>query len=178
MVLFISNLFLLKISFLFISITKGKYMDLINYESIIRLLIKGGGDKNLFGNEYPYEPSEVILNDVSKGTSCLKSCNMDYDEINNVTLKFNNNIDTCKKMFSGLKYIKEVDLSEFDASKVTDMSDMFSHSNNIEIIKFGRINTSSVKDMQYMFYGCNNLLSIDITNFDTSQVTHMGWMFF
>ena len=103
---------------------------------------------------------------------------MDYDEINNVTLKFNNNIDTCKKMFSGLDYIKEVDLSEFDASKVTDMSDMFSHSNNIEIIKFGRINTSSVKDMQYMFYGCNNLLSIDITNFDTSQVTHMGWMFF
>ena len=85
MVLFISNLFLLKISFLFISITKGKYMDLINYESIIRLLIKGGGDKNFFGNEYPYEPSEVILNDVSKGTSCLKSCNMEYDEINNVT---------------------------------------------------------------------------------------------
>ena len=42
MVLFISNLFLLKISFLFISITKGKYMDLINYESIIRLVIKGG----------------------------------------------------------------------------------------------------------------------------------------
>ena len=118
MVLFISNLFLLKLSFLFISIAKGKYMLLINYESIIRLLIKGGGDKNLFGNEYPYEPSEVILNDVSKGTSCLKSCHMDYDEINNnVTLKFNNNIDTCTKMFSGLNYIKEVDLSEFDRLK-------------------------------------------------------------
>ena len=80
-------------------------------------------------------------------------------------------------MFYGITTIKQIDLSVFDASKVTKMNSMFRECSNLERINFGNINTSSVEDMSDLFHDCSHLIEIDLTNFDTSSVTKMNYMF-
>ena len=53
-----------------------------------------------------------------------KICNLDKN-YNNITLIFDYQIETCNSMFDGLRNITEIDLSNFDASKVTDFHWMF-----------------------------------------------------
>ena len=48
----------------------------------------------------------------------LKTCNLVGDK-NNITLIFDTQIESCYEMFDGLTNIIEIDLSNFDASKVT-----------------------------------------------------------
>ena len=55
------------------------------------------------------------------------------------------------RMFSACSRLTSLDVSKFDTSKVTDMSDMF--------------------------YECSSLTSLDVSKFDTLQVTNMSWMF-
>ena len=80
-------------------------------------------------------------------------------------------------MFQGLSNLVEIDLSNFDASKVTAMNNMLSSCINLEKINFGKINTSSVQRMDYLFSNSAKLSSIDVSNFDTSSVTKMERMF-
>ena len=148
--------YILKIFFLFsfISTTNEKIKILNNYDSIIQLIISGKDEQKFLSEDFRYEPSEVIINGISKGESCKKSCYFDND-INNITLIFNNNIDNCYCMFHNLSNIIEIDLSKFDASKVTNMEAMFRDCINLEKIKFGNINTSSLNNMFAMFSNCN-----------------------
>ena len=64
------------------------------------------------------------------------------NELNNVTIKFETQIETCYKMFYQLDNILEIDLSKLDTSKVSNMRNMFSGCLNLERIIFGNINTS------------------------------------
>ena len=137
--------FLLKI-LLFDLISIKNARNLKNYISEIHLVIKGKGTKNILSNEFKTNPSEVIVNGISKGNTCQKTCYFDED-INNVTIKFEEQIKSCKKMFYNLQNIIEIDLSNFDASKVNDMGEMFNLCKNLEKINFGNINTSSVENM-------------------------------
>ena len=75
------------------------------------------------------------------------------------------------------KNILELDLSNFDTSKVTDMSLMFSGMRNLTTINLSSFDTSQVTDMRHMFDNMSNLTSLDLSNFDTSQVTDMRYMF-
>lgn len=47
------------------------------------------------------------------------------NEINNITLIWKYQITNCNVMFKDLNNIIYIDLSEFDASSVTDMTEMF-----------------------------------------------------
>ena len=69
-----------------------------------------------------------------------------------------------------------IDLSNFDTSKVTDMSWMFFYSKSTEIKGLDNFDTSKITDMSYMFYN-NNANSLDLVNFNTSKVTNMCAMF-
>jgi len=80
-------------------------------------------------------------------------------------------------MFNGLNNIKEIDLSLFDFSLVTNMSYMFNDCYNLEKINIGKINTSSVMDMRYLFMNCKKLTSIDLSYFDTHSVINMTSIF-
>ena len=51
-------------------------------------------------------------------------------------------------MFEGVTTMKEIDLSNFDTSKVTTMASMFNQCVDLEKITFGNIVTSSVKNME------------------------------
>ena len=146
-----------------------------NYYSEIYLIVQGRGSQELLYKNYVVEPSEVIINGV-KNNSCKKTCYLTEDK-NNITLRFNNQIKTCYYMFYSLKNITEVDLSNFDASKVLNFTYMFGNCSNLEKIIFGKINTSSVEKMSSMFNSCTKLTSLDLSSFDTSKVTTMYAIF-
>ena len=144
--------------------------------SEINLVIKGSGKQSLIYSNFNVVLSQVLVNGKER-TDCKKICYLEQ-EINNVTLIFDTEIDSCYEMFYSLMNIIEIDLSKFDASHITDMSYMFNSSSNLEKINFGNINTSSLKSMKCLFQYCYKLTSIDLSHFDTSHVTDMRWMFF
>ena len=145
---------------------------IINSE--IHLVVRGIGTYNFLSNSYEYVPSEVLINGAP--SSCKKRCKFDY-QTNNVTLKFDIDIKTCENMFANLDKIIEINLSKFDASKVTNMKSMFYKCYNLEKIEFGKIDTSKVENMESLFEYCKKLSSIDLSNFDTSSVITMSSMF-
>ena len=63
-------------------------------------------------------------------------------------------------MFERVTSIIEVDLSNFDASKVKSMAYMFFICSNLEKINLGNIDTSSVENMRTLFSCCYSLSSI------------------
>ena len=146
------------------------------YLSEIKLVIKGTGNSYFLNNTFYSTPSEVIINGETIDTPENNMYNFE-EEINYVTIKFNNQIESCENMFSGLANIIEIDLSNFDTSRVTNMYSMFLECSNLERINFGNINTSSVKNMDWLFLFCTKLTSINLSNFDTSSVTSMWGMF-
>ena len=82
--------------------------------------------------------------------------------------------EDCSGMFYEF-WAGEIDLSNADTSKVTDMRCMFMycHANSLVLSAF---NTSNVTDMSNMFCGCR-ASSLNLSSFDTSNVTDMSYMF-
>ena len=91
--------------------------------SEIYLVVEGKGTPQLFNDAFNYEPAEFVVNGIFK-PSCKKTCYFN-NEKNNVIIKFDIQIESCKSMFEGLSYITELDLSKFDSSKVIYMNYMF-----------------------------------------------------
>ena len=146
------------------------------FESEIKLLITGNNaNNNLLSSTFEANPSQVLVNGVVE-TSCSKTCYLKKG-VNNVTIKFEEQLESCKNLFNGLTNIKEIDLSKFDASKVKDMSYMFAGCSNLEKIYFGNIKTNLVENMESLFKNCTKLTSIDLSNFETVSVTNMANMF-
>ena len=80
-------------------------------------------------------------------------------------------------VIEGLGDIKDLDLSNFDTSKVTDMSKMFSSMENLTSLNLSNFDTSKVTDMSKMFSDMIYLTSLNLSNFNTSKVTDMREMF-
>ena len=73
--------------------------------------------------------------------------------------------------------LTSIDVSNWNTSNVTTMNAMFSSCPNLETIDVSNWNTGKVTDMNYMFNGCSNLTSIDVSNWNTSKTTTMSYMF-
>ena len=160
--------------FYLILILLFSFLKLIN-NSEINLIIQGEGELNILNNEFYLEPSDVIVNGESR-PYCKKKCQFSSD-LNNLTIKFNTQIESCENMFYRINNIIEIDLSKFDASNVNNMNGMFAKCTNLIKITFGNINTSLVQSMEKLFYYCQKLITIDRLNFDTLSVTTMKQMF-
>jgi surface protein len=80
-------------------------------------------------------------------------------------------------MFYGCNSLTSLNLSGFDTSNVTDMSDMFSYCKTLISLNLSNWNTNKVTDMSDMFCYCNKLTPLDLSGFDTSNVTSMSSMF-
>jgi len=112
-----------------------------------------------------------------------KTCPLWYDE-ESKTLFYYLEKDFVLKMpefsgsfFANLPNIKEIVLSDFDTSNVTDMGYMFSCCYALKSLDLSKFDTSKVTGMINMFYGCYALKSLDLSKFDTSNVTDMNSMF-
>ena len=170
--------YLLKLFFFFsyFSISKGHFRIIFSKYSEVNLVIKGTGFQNILGDGFNKYPTDVLVNGISQKDTCQKTCELSND-YNNITIIFNEDIDSCEFMFKNCKNTIEIDLSKFDFSKVKTMNSMFDGCTSLDKINFGNINTSSVKNMDCLFQDCRNLNSIDVSKFDTSNVESMRRMF-
>ena len=129
---------------------------------------------------YYTEPEKVYLN-----TDSSKMFYSKYDEqkIKNILELDLSNFDTSKvtnmfSMFGGMSSLTTLNLSNFDTSKVMRMDYMFQGMFNLTNLNLSSFNTSQVTNMRAMFSNIFNLTSLDLSNFDTSQVTDMYCMFY
>jgi surface protein len=81
------------------------------------------------------------------------------------------------EMFQYCRLLTSLDLSNFNTSNVTNMSEMFQYCRLLTSLNISNFNTSKVTDMSEMFSGCHQLTSLDLSNFNTSNVTNMEGMF-
>ena len=72
--------------------------------------------------------------------------------------------------------ISEIDLTGFNTSNVTDMSDMF-YNTSVKALDLSSFDTSKVTDMSGMFACMYSIKDLDVSSFDTSNVTDMSCMF-
>ncbi|MDY5309933.1 MAG: bacterial Ig-like domain-containing protein [Enterococcus hirae] len=79
--------------------------------------------------------------------------------------------------FDQTENLIHLDLSSFDTSNVVDMSGMFSRCTKVQSIDLSSFDTSNVVNMNRMFFACNELITLDIAHFDTSNVVYMSRLF-
>ena len=172
-------LLLISICFIFLPIYKSKIISfkILNLMSQIKLRIDGMGEEYILSTEYKGVMPDVILINGEEKTDISKKYNL-ANEINNITMKWSEPINDSSQMFFQLLNIKEIDLTDFDASLITNMECQFWSCFSLTSIKFKNFNTSSVKNMDSLFYNCKKLISLDLSSFDTSKVTYMDYMFY
>ena len=98
-------------------------------------------------------------------------------EIENLNYLYTNECINMNAMFYGCKTLKELDISNFNTSKVTNIGYMFAVCSSLINIDLNNFDTSNVKIMNGVFEGCTNLKTLNIINFNTSNVCNMSWMF-
>jgi surface protein len=79
-------------------------------------------------------------------------------------------------MFYNLDLVS-LDLSNFNTSNVTSMSNMFTYNSKLKSINLSNFNTSNVTDTEYLFNSCERLTSLDLSNFDLGKVKNIKRMF-
>ena len=128
---------------------------------------------------YYTETEKVYLNTNSSEMFYSK-----YNEqkIKNILELDLSNFDTSKvtnmrHMFHGMSNLTSLNLFNFDTSKVTNMSYMFCFMSSLTSLNLSSFNTSKVTDMSDMFCFMSSLTSLDLSNFDTFKVTNMSEMF-
>ena len=146
-------------------------------ESKITLKVKGKGEKAIFNNNFG-QFNYLIKVQINEKIKSEKTYKYTFDqEDNTVELFWDENIDNTKNMFKECPSITEINLSNFDSSKVKSMDNMFEGCSSLTSIALSNINTQSVKRMTFMFSRCTSLTSLDLSHFDTSSVTTMDSMF-
>ena len=85
-------------------------------------------------------------------------------------------------IFSGCSSLSKIpDISKWNTSQVTDMSNMFFECFSLISLsdKISNWNTSKVVNMSYMFYNCSSLTKLpNISKWNISKVKFMKDMFF
>jgi len=87
-------------------------------------------------------------------------------------------VTNLSSMFGYCLNLTSLDLSSFDTPKVTNLSSMFQQCLNLTSLDLSSFDTSKVTDMSDMFFGCSGLKSLDLSSFDTSNVKSLEWMFY
>ena len=128
---------------------------------------------------YYAETEKVYLNAYSGQMFYSKPDEQKIKNILDINLA---NFDTSKVtnmegMFAGMSNLSTLNLSNFDTSQVTSMEGMFGNIPSLINLNLSNFNTSKVTNMDSMFVGMHNLTTLDLSNFDTSQVTNMYYMF-
>ena len=88
------------------------------------------------------------------------------------------NVTNMSNTFSHCELLTSVDVSKWNTSKVTNMASMFSSCGTLRSIDVNKWNTSKVTNMASMFSSCGTLRSIDVSKWNTSNVTDISGMFF
>ena len=89
--------------------------------------------------------------------------------------------EDCSEFFkysSGGGHILNLNFDEFEASRVTDTSEMFSGCSSLESILLGsHFASAKITDVSNMFYNCSALTSVDVEDIGTGSLTSVTGMF-
>ena len=148
----------------------------INQTGTHKIFHKGGFSEPELSGTTNILPDEVIINDINKP----EISNIYYfNETNNkIELKWNSFSKTkISALFYECSNITFIDFSNFDPSKITDMTYLFTKCKSLTSINFDNFKTNSVERIYCMFRNCSSLISLNLTSFNTSNVIYMGYMF-
>ena len=108
-----------------------------------------------------------------RATSQLYGCWIDC--VKNIPALYfsGNSAESFFALFDG----EEIDLSNFDISETTSLSNMFSDCNNLKTINLSNFFTEKVTNMSTMFSHCNSLNKIDLSHFDMGKVNRISNIF-
>ncbi len=93
------------------------------------------------------------------------------------SLKLRGSAENIGGIFKNCVNLKSLDLSEFDTSRITNMSELFSGCRSLTDLNLNDFKTGNVTNMEEMFFGCRSLTNLDVSSFDTGNVGNMGGMF-
>ena len=153
------------------------FQGILCSESIITITINESGEQKILSDNFNFLPDQVFINDVSQSSPIKKKYSLSSPE-NTIKMIWNTQLTNCSNMFNGLSKIIKIDLSQFDSSKVLDLSRMFFKCFGITEIDLRNFDTHSVKTMEEMFSHCIALTSLDLSSFNTELVEDMGSMFY
>ena len=100
------------------------------------------------------------------------SCNTDI--ITSINALDTSNVINMSSMFNGCKGTT-LDLTNFNTSKVTDMSYMFTNSTYKNIINIENLNVDNLTSLNGTFSGMKNLESLKIENWNPAKLTTIGY---
>ena len=153
----------------------------LKYSYNITLKIKGIGESNIFCNEEEYNFTgidyleKIYINNIQENP---KKYSYYFNQTENfVELIWNDNLNDFSYMFRKCSNITEINLSNFNTSKIKSMNRMFTSCSSLTSLDLSNIDTSQVENMENMFHGCSSLTPLDLSNFNTSKVVNMDSMF-
>ena len=130
---------------------------------------------NSWGRSQDFSTSENILIPECGATQCYDLSKLDTSEITDMNGLFKYSMFNNIHSTNGIG-LHNGDISNWDVSKVTDMSQMFYAARNFNQA-LNNWDVSNVTDMSFMFFNVNNNFNQDINNWNVSSVTNMSWMF-
>ena len=77
-------------------------------------------------------------------------------------------------MFYNCENLESIDLSSFNTSNVTNMSNMFYDCSKLENLDLSNFDTSNLTGYQYLLTGCYNLKTLDLSSFNLQNGTSMS----
>ena len=160
-----------------INLSKKTKTDGIIYKyTKISLKIKEEGENKILGTSGIISHiNEVIINGNKQNKTADKYY---FNQTNNyVEIIFDDYLQDCGDMFYQCNKITEINLSQFNTSKLTRVSGIFNGCSSLTSIDLSNFDTSHVNDMTEMFYGCSSLTSLNLSNFVTSQINDIYDMF-
>ena len=145
------------------------------------------------GTNVKYTISGKTISFSRSNTAAAAIWDIDCGEVfkDNSSIEIVNVKDTIRvtdgyELFRGFKYVKEMNLSKLDVSKVEDMGSMFEGLWNDETEQYesslirldvSSWNTANVTNMAWMFAGCSSLTTLDVSNWNTANVMTMNGLF-
>lgn len=86
--------------------------------------------------------------------------------------------EDCSWMFAECELLTELDLEDFNTSKVTDMRGMFGSCFKLANLKVSSWDTSNVTNMSTIFYRCDEIKVLNLNTWDTSNVEDLSNAFY
>ena len=141
--------------------------------SLLTLKVSQNGLQKIFNDGTI--PNEIWIDNIQHNLSN----SYDLNQINIVKLIWLDNISNCKGMFKGCNSIAEINFTNFDATKCTNIDSMFKDcSSLISLDLSGFFASNSLTYMPNMFWNCISLISLNLSTFDTSKITNFGHLFY
>ena len=144
----------------------------------ISLLIKGHGKHKILGDNFNtnYLPKYAIIDGEKNYLLNNEIVLKEIASYSNVILEWDTEIYDCSYMFSDLSDIININLTEFNFKRITNMTCIFCNNKDLQYVEFGNFDSSSVISMEKMFYNCESLISLNFS-LDMSNVENINFMF-